>query len=131
MKPFSTKYFKEDFLLTFKNIINKFNFKIIKSDESSLFIANSKGGIWIFYEGHSLQYMYIEIKSDLKQHFYELFKSKNIIDKYETSPKKECLEKFAKRENFESEKFYYEDLCFAKSLSELIEQYFFDQFDCK
>jgi hypothetical protein len=88
----------------------------------------TKEGIWIFYEGHNLQYFYVDVLSDKKTHFYELLKSKKIIDKYDAPFKTDCLVKYVSRDNFENENFYYEDLCFAKNLSRLIEKYFVEEF---
>ena len=125
MKSFTSLYFKKDILEATDILVKKFNLDIKILDESSIYASNKRSGIWFYFEATSIQHFFVDVATDKKIHFHSMFLQKGILDKYPKYDQDiECRAKFKVRSNYNVEQFYYEEICFAKQLCEIISKYF-------
>lgn len=130
MEPLSFEEFKEDVLEITHELISKYNLTINLVDKYQIYASNDKGGFWFYHEDlYSLNMVYVDVKTDVKTPFLELFKNKNIEYLYPYKSDEECVKRMLlKRQNTDTTQRYHKDVCRIKKMSELLIEYFMDEF---
>ena len=120
MRPVEFDSFLIDVEAVLKRILDKFHFKVIFKDKSSFYCKNKFIGIWIYYEGSSLQFIIIDSKNN-KWHIYELLEKKGLSHLVPVRVDTKCLEQFKKEFNSNFE-FYLSDLCWLNKINDILLQ---------
>ncbi|MBC8766531.1 hypothetical protein H4O18_00870 [Arenibacter sp. BSSL-BM3] len=130
MGPLSFKDFKEDVTEITHGAINKYGLTINLIDEYQIYASNKMGGFWFYHEDiYILNMVYVDVKTDIKTPFLELFKNKNIECLYPFEAGEECVKSMIlKRQNTDKTQRYHKDICRIKKMSDLLIEYFTDEF---
>lgn len=116
MEPLSFKEFEVDVLEATSKLIENFDLQIVHLDKYQIYAGNSKAAIWFYHEDvYSLKMVLVNVKTDEKIPFLQLFENRDIKHLYPQEAEKKCLRKMLrKRPEIELVDYYHSDICKIK-----------------